>query len=287
MSNWLLTTGALLAACTVLMGRAAGNADAADPAPAYRIEELTASLTGADIVILGEVHDNAEHHLNQARLIRDLSPGAVAFEMLSPEQAALINGRSDRRDGLRDALNWDSSGWPEWALYQPVFEALGDTPAYGMALPRESMNAAVKEGAAQVFGADAAKFGLTKPLASGQQAAREALQQASHCNMLPPSLLPGMVEAQRVRDAAFARTTLQALRETTGPVVVITGTGHARTDWGMPQALRHADPEARIVSLGQLEEAPEETPPYDVWLTTEAAPRDDPCAGFTSPNGTE
>lgn len=242
---------------------------------------IATSLAGAEIAILGEVHDNPAHHHNQAQIIRDLSPSAVIFEMLSPQQAALLNGRSDRDDALRAALDWDNSGWPDWTLYQPVFTALGDTPAYGMALPREMVSAAVKEGAAGVFGLDAADYGLTAPLAPGQQQAREAYQQTVHCNALPPSLLPGMVEAQRLRDAAFARTTLEALRETGGPVVVITGSGHARTDWGMPVALRHAQPTVSIVSLGQLEGTADETPPYDVWLTTEPTPREDPCAGFS------
>lgn len=263
---FLLLTLFLLAACA---GR-----DAA---------EATFALPGADIVILGEVHDNPQHHRTQARLIRDLAPAAVVFEMLSPAQAAATNSSADRGEGLRESLGWDESGWPDWALYQPVFEAVGSVPVYGMALPRDTVTRAVTEGAAGVFGDGAADYGLSEPLPAAEQQAREAHQQAAHCNMLPASLLPGMVEAQRLRDAAFARTALQALQETGGPVVVITGTGHARTDWGMPVALQRAAPAVSVVSLGQLEAEPEAPSPYDAWRVAEPAAREDPCAGFSMP----
>jgi uncharacterized iron-regulated protein len=273
----------LLYGCNPLLSDVAENVTPTLPLEADTLAGLGVSLMGADIVILGEVHDNAEHHRNQARLLRDLRPRAVLFEMLSPQQAEILNAQDDRDEGLREALDWDNSGWPNWSLYQPVFAALGDTPGYGMALPRATVSAAVTDGAAGVFGGDAENFGLTEALDARQQQAREAHQQAVHCNALPPSLLPGMVEAQRLRDAAFARSTLQALRDTGGPVVVITGSGHARTDWGMPVALRYAQPTVRVVSLGQLEEPSDGMPPFDVWLITEPAEREDPCAGFSLP----
>ena len=49
--------------------------------------------------------------------------------------------------------------------------------------------------------------------------------------MLPEAMLPGMVAVQRVWDAAFARTALQALEETRRP-----GRGH-RGAMAMP--IRH------------------------------------------------
>jgi uncharacterized iron-regulated protein len=237
-------------------------------------------FAGADIIILGEVHDNPQHHRRQAELLTAIAPAAVAFEMLTPAQAATANATAVRDERLAEALDWAGSGWPDWSLYQPVFVAVGNTPVYGMAVPRESLNAAVTGGAASAFGEGAGDFGLTDPLPAAQQSEREAHQQAVHCNALPAAMLPGMVEAQRLRDAAFARTALEAHREAGGPVVVITGSGHARVDWGMPAMLREAAPEMRVVSIGQLEEQPAGAAPYDHWLVSEPAPRPDPCEGF-------
>ena len=243
--------------------------------------EAEALLADADIAILGEVHDNAAHHRMQAELLEALAPAAVVFEMLTPAQANTVNSLEDRDQALREALAWDEGGWPDWPLYQPVFAALGDAAVYGMALPRSEVSRAVSEGAAPVFGDEAAQFGLARPLPQDQQREREEHQQAAHCNALPEELTAGMVEAQRLRDAAFARTALVAFRETRGRVAVITGSGHARTDWGMPAALKHAAPAIHVVALGQLEAEPEGEPPYDIWLVTEAAPREDPCAEFS------
>lgn len=238
------------------------------------------ALPPAQIVLLGEVHDNPDHHLAQARALAALHPSAVVFEMLTPVQAAIVNGTRDRGDVLAGALGWGQSGWPDWALYAPVFAALGDARIYGAALPGEVVRKAVGTGAAAQFPGDAARFGLTTALPTPEQSAREAEQREAHCNALPEDLLAGMVAAQRLRDAAFAQTSLQALADTGGPVAVIAGTGHVRKDWGMPAALAHAAPEVTVLAIGQLEGAPDEAPPFDLWLIAPPPDRDDPCKDF-------
>lgn len=237
----------------------------------------------ADIVIIGEVHDNPDHHRRQARLIRELRPAAVAFEMLTPEQAEIANSHSLRSPALGEALKWEDSGWPAFSLYLPVFEAVGQAPIYGMALPRAQVNRAVSEGAAAVFGQDAGKFGLDQPLPEQEQHQRERHQQTVHCNMLPEDLLAGMVEAQRLRDASFARVALGALRERGSPVVVIAGSGHARRDWGIPRALAIAAPGIRVTSIGQLEDEPDNDGRFDRWFVSEPVDRGDPCQAFAAP----
>ena len=254
---------------------------AAAPACAERIDAQALSrLPQADVVVLGEMHDNPVHHANQAQAVAALAPSAIVFEMLTPEQAAKVTPvlRADRA-ALEQALGWADTGWPDFAMYHPIFTA-SDAAIYGAALPREQVRRAVGEGAAAVFGEQAAAYGLTDPLPGDQQQEREDLQRDAHCDALPETLLPGMVEAQRLRDAAFARTVAQAVAETGGPVAVITGNGHARRDWGLPAALALAAPGLSLISVGQLEEAPEEGAPYDFWLVTEAAERGDPCAGL-------
>lgn len=238
------------------------------------------TLPPADVVILGEVHDNPAHHEHQAAAVAALSPAALVFEMLDPDQAALATPelRGDAT-ALSTALNWAQSGWPDFAMYYPIFAASG-APIYGGALPRDQVRAAIGDGAAAAFGVDARAFGLADPLPEDQQAAREAMQQEAHCNALPKEMLPGMVDAQRLRDAGLARAIRQAWADTGGPVAVITGNGHARHDWGIPAALSVAAPDLTVLSIGQLESAPGGEVPYDLWLVTEPAPRDDPCAAF-------
>lgn len=241
-----------------------------------------------DVAILGEVHDNAGHHLNQAAAVAALKPRALVFEMLTPDQAARITPalRADPV-ALGEAIGWAEAGWPDFALYAPIFAAAPDAVVMGAALPRDELRAVMEMGAERYFGVDAAGFGIDQPLPPDLQAQLEAEAQASHCNALPEAALPAIVEGQRLRDAAFARAVMRARKITGGPVVLITGSGHARTDRGVPAMLRKAAPGLRLVSIGQLEHsegAPvEAAQPFDFWIVTDPAPREDPCAVFAKP----
>lgn len=238
----------------------------------------------AQIVILGEIHDNPVHHLHQAELVARWKPAAVVFEMITAAQAKSAQS-VDRNDAaaMALALQWAGSGWPDYAMYHPVFAGSGAAQLYGAAMIRADVRRAIDEGAAAVFGAQAADYGLVEPLADSEQSAREADQMTAHCNGLPPEMLAGMVEAQRLRDAAFARTALAALRKTGGPVVVITGSGHADTVRGIPAALAVAAPNVTVFSIGQVEGDPGANPPFDRWIVTSPMARGDPCAAFAKP----
>ncbi|CUH78675.1 ChaN family lipoprotein [Tropicibacter naphthalenivorans] len=233
---------------------------------------------GADVLFLGEVHDNPAHHLKQAEIITQVVPKAVVWEMLTPDQAARVT--PDAQD-LGDLLQWEESGWPDFAIYAPVFDAANEATHYGAAIPRDQARAVMQTPIAEVFGADAAQFGLDQALSEDQQTAREAMQMAAHCDALPAEMLPMMVDIQRLRDAELARQALKAHTDTGGPVVVITGNGHARMDWGAPAALTLAAPDLHIYALGQGE-AGRGAPDGVFNALKEAAPvdRGDPCEAF-------
>ena len=253
--------------------------------PAFALEigvDALGRLPPADVVILGEIHDNPEHHRNQALAVAALKPRALVFEMLTPAQAGKIPPDRTDADAMARAFDWQNSGWPEFSMYHPIFVAAPEARVYGGDLPPGDAQRAVSDGATPVFGADAALYGLTTRLAPEDQSAREADQRDAHCNALPEDLLSGMVEAQRLRDAALARAVVQALDETGGPVAVITGSGHARVDMGVPAVLDLVVPQARVLSVGQIEAPAAARQPYDLWIVTPPAPRDDPCAAFAA-----
>lgn len=235
-----------------------------------------------DILFLGEVHDNPAHHAVQAEEVAALQPAAVVWEMMTEEMAERVAPELlDDPAALGAALGWDESGWPEFSVYHPIFQAAGDARHYGAALPREEARALMGKGMAEVFGDEAARFGLDRDLPEPQQAAREALQMAAHCDALPQEMLPVMVSIQRLRDARIARAALLALDETGGPVAVITGNGHARKDWGAPALVAAAAPEVRVTSIGQAETgrgAPEGG--FDDLRSAPPVDRGDPCAAF-------
>lgn len=250
---------------------------AAGPVPPAALDHLPP----ADVVVLGEVHDNPLHHAHQARAVAALRPRALVFEMLTPEQAARMPADRANRAAIEAALGWVGSGWPDFAMYHPIFTAAPEAQVFGGALARPDVVRAMSDGAAAVFGDDAARYGLTTVIGGNDLAVRLDEQAQAHCNALPPEALPGMVEAQRLRDAALARAVVMAMAATGGPVTVITGTGHARKDRGVPMVLAAVAPGLRVLSVGQAEADPGADAPFDLWLITTPVDRGDPCDAFT------
>lgn len=241
--------------------------------------ELPEAVRNAQIVILGEQHDNPDHHKRQAQWVQEHAPKALVFEMLTPQQAARADVDWDTQAELDAVLEWSASAWPAFDMYYPIFAAAPNAVIYGAGVPR----AKLREELGRPIASHplAAQFGLDKPAAPEEQAAREAGQAVAHCGALPEEMLPVMVDAQRLRDAALADAALRALRHTGGPVVIITGNGHARTDWGVPALLAYAAPEIEVFSLGQGEGGAASGGTFTLTLDDAPAPaREDPCAAF-------
>ena len=233
------------------------------------------------------MHDNPAHHANQARIVSELIPEALVFEMIEPATARRITvaARENAAD-LEALLGWNASGWPDFAMYYPIFAAAPDAAIFGGGVPRQEARRAVGEGAAAVFGDGAALFGLDAPLPGDQLERRIRMQGEAHCNALPDSLLPGMVEAQRLRDAALARAAIAAYEHARATsdapqVVIIAGNGHAREDWGATAMLRSYFGDAvTVAALGQYETGTAIDGPFTSTLSTEPAEREDPCKAF-------
>jgi len=234
-----------------------------------------------DVIVIGEVHDNPAHHEVQAARVAGIDPAALVFEMLTPRQAGAITPQNrDDPDALAKALDWASSGWPDFAMYHPIIAAAPAARVYGAGLTRDEARAAVEGGFDRPMDGAAAEYGLDTPLPDHQQAAREALQMQAHCDALPEDMLPGMIRVQRLRDAMLARAALRAFEDTGGPVVVITGNGHARKDWGMPAVLSKVAPQLDIQVIGQTEDGVPLSGGFDEVLSALAPDRDDPCEAF-------
>lgn len=237
-------------------------------------------LPQADIYLLGEVHDNAAHHEHQAALTAQIAPAAFVFEMV---EMGVINGANLRgleADAQAEALSWNADGWGDFNAYAQIIGAAPDAGIYAAGVPVASVREAMQAGAAATFSGAARLFALDTPLPVDQQAARLGLQDDAHCNAMPAEMLPMMVEAQRLRDAELAQAALNALDETGGPVVVITGNGHARTDWAVPALLAMARPDAGLFAIGQTEDRAVMDGTFDLVLSSPAVERGDPCDAF-------
>src|SRR5689334_15680829 len=94
-------------------------------------ETLVERYARADFILLGERHDNPDHHMLQAEVLRSLiaigGRPAVGFEMLGLDDAGAVASylaaAPNNAAGLGPAVNWNQRGWPDWSMYQPIAEA--------------------------------------------------------------------------------------------------------------------------------------------------------------------
>ena len=240
--------------------------------------EVPQAALDAQIVILGEQHDNPDHHARQARWVEVLRPKALVFEMLTPAQLRDAQKPWRTQAELDALLGWSQTDWPSFDMYFPIFAAAPDATLFGAGLTRADLRSPLAEPLSDYYLADV--FGLDDPVDPAEQAAREKLQADAHCGALPEEILPMMVNAQRLRDVALADAALIALERIGGPVVVITGNGHARTDWGAPAHIAYAAPAVRVFALAQGEAGADVQGAFSLTLDAPAPERGDPCAAF-------
>jgi uncharacterized iron-regulated protein len=263
---------------------------------------VTRRLTGARYVLLGEKHDNPDHHAIQAVLVRALLASgrrpAVAFEQLTADQAPALARHlaAAPRDaaGVAEAVNWKRSGWPDFTLYQPIVEAAleAGVPVLAANIGNATIRS-VARGEPNALPAElAARYALDRPLAPAAQERLTAEIRDGHCGHLPAARVDSMVLAQRARDATLAESVARA--DADGGVL-IAGNGHVRTDHGVPMYLAVRVPGAAIVAVAPLEVREGLTKPEDyaaqyggalpfdfVWFTPRMDYKD-PCAGFPTP----
>jgi uncharacterized iron-regulated protein len=261
---------------------------------------LVARLTATRFVLLGEKHDNVDHHLLQARVVRALTAAgrhpAVAFEMFTADQAPTIAAYLAKapRDaaGLGDAVGWRDSGWPDWAMYQPIAQAALDAgaPILAANLATATVRTIATGAGSALPPALVSRYGLDHDLPPDVQAAMAEDIRESHCGHANDALVQGMIAAQRARDATMAETLVDGERD---GAVLISGSGHARVDRGVPSYLRIARPDATIASIGFVEVLPDHPTPADyddhfggtripfdyVWFTPRVDD-EDPCEAF-------
>jgi uncharacterized iron-regulated protein len=252
-------------------------------------ERAEGALVSARFVLLGEKHDNSDHHRLQAKALGFISQASVVFEMidvdLQPAVDAYLATGHATPDGLRSVLQWDTRGWPAWDLYRPIFEEAMSRrmPIVAGGLPHDVIKRLVHEGLAGLPPEVAAHAHL-KELPQALASSLDEEIKASHCGALPDAMLPAMGLAQRVKDAFMAD--LMAAR----PVgaVLIAGNGHVRTDRGVPFALASQMPTStKILTISFVEVGDSRDPatyaselPADFIVFTPRVDNADPCAKF-------
>lgn len=234
-------------------------------------QQLLNKLADADRVLVGERHDNPDHHALQLWLLQALAQrreqGSVLLEMLNPDQQGKVVrvqesiARGQRPADLPAALGWQS-GW-KWELYAPLVE-------YALAQPYPLLQANLDR--AEISAIYRSKPQLTGIATPARAALLEQIR-VSHCDMLPEAQLPAMLAVQQQRDRRMA----QQLSVAPKPAILLAGAFHVRRDLGVPLHLKSGGAAGtRVLMLAEAGETVEAKQADFVWFTP-AQSRQDPC----------
>ena len=239
-------------------------------------EQLLDRLARAERVLVGEQHDNPDHHALQLWLLRELSrlrpQGSVLMEMLNPDQQNKVDqARTTTRAGQAitdpfDTLAWQP-GW-DWSLYGPLV-------MHQLRQPYPLL-------AANLDRAEIMQIYRQRPVLGGERSGAAEVQERlladireSHCGLLPDSQLPAMLAVQQQRDRRMAEALLAAPQ----PSVLLAGAFHVRKDLGVPLHLADLSAQAgnAVLILAEVGRAVDASMADYVWFTA-AQPEQDHCA---------
>lgn len=201
-------------------------------------EELVERLEKSSRLIVGEQHDNRDHHALQVWLLQSLgerrAQGSLLLEMLTPDQQLRVDDvrhASTPSTDLPGALAWQS-GW-DWNLYGPIVRFALTQPYPLLAANLDTLEVRA------VYANPPTLSGSRSNAASVKDELLEQISD-SHCGLLPKSQMPAMLAVQQQRDRRMAKRLLAAPT----PSLLFAGAYHARKDVGVP---------IHVLDLGELQ----------------------------------
>lgn len=260
---------------------------------------LLERIAAADLLLLGETHDNPQHHalqlkLLQARLGSGVRP-ALLFEQYDRERQTTLDAALEKTpaDAALEAAAALLKGW-NWKFYKPLLaEALEyRLPVYAANFSREQARPVIRQGFSAYDAAELKRLAVDAVWTDRHQQYLAGLIEETHCGQIDAAMREGLVRGQRLRDAVMADVAAAAVSQGRGAIGIV-GRGHARRDTGMPLYLTARYPQIRIYSIGLVEVSPGLDAPeayeqarasdgvlYDAMWFTARVERPDPCASF-------
>ena len=282
-------------------------------------EQLLEEMLTADVIYLGERHDNPRHHELQLELLQELvargRKPALGLEVFYLGQTSTLMsyaGGSGKHGGvseddkdtiLRNVLGWGGENRDEdWSFYGPLvrFARDNDLTVFGMDLSRSIRRRITRSGIAGLTNVERSQLDRTDlddPIYSAYM--REQFVHA-HCGYSKQDYLDRLYENWLARNDAMAMAITETLKEQDGePVVAVLGAGHTQHNMAVYERVAYRRPTVRQVNLGFRQVADEPRPAKDylasleyqgrtfapdheyIWFTPRSSSsREDPCKAY-------
>lgn len=239
-------------------------------------QELVERLAVTPRVLVGEQHDNPDHHALQLWLLRELAAqraqGSLLMEMLNPDQQARVDAaQAATRAGQPPADAFTALAWQanwDWSVY-------GALVTYALRQPYPLLAANLDR--AQIMQIYKQRPVLTGAASTTQQVQATLLEdiRESHCGLLPEAQMPAMLAVQQQRDRHMAERLMTAPT----PALLLAGAFHVRKDLGVPLHLKDlgAGEGNAVLILAEAGKTVTAESADFVWYTA-AQPEEDHCA---------
>ncbi|NOU00553.1 MAG: ChaN family lipoprotein [Gallionella sp.] len=261
---------------------------------------LLSRIKAANILLLGEVHDNRLHQEYQLKLLKaQLDSGSrpsLMMEQFDSENQASLDAslsNTNRDDAFSRAADLIKFG--DWKLYAPLLSAAVDykLPIIAANIANLQLQPVMRQGFDAYDPADLKRIKINEVWSEDRDNYLSQHIEGTHCGQISPQWRAGLVRGQRLRDALMVDAAVPSFGR---GIVAIVGRNHARRDIGLPLYFSVRRPSTRMLSIGLVEvipgmDAPQlyatETAtgeaPYDViWFSPrlDRSGRFDPCAGM-------
>lgn len=262
---------------------------------------LLARTNAANVLLLGETHDNPRHHelqlkLLKARIESGVRPALMMEQLDADSQPALDRALSG---GNRDEVLANVTKlvkFQDWQFYQPFLALAVDNklPIIAANVSNQQLQPVIWQGFAAYDPADLKRLAVEEVWSESRQDYLVRNMGGAHCGKLKDELRAGLSRSQRLRDALMADSAMSSVGR---GIVGIVGSSHARRDIGLPLYFAARAPQASIFSVGFMEVSKGRTDPrayeadsatgeapYDVLWFTPRVERSDPCANIGTGN---
>ncbi len=280
-------------------------------------DALFARMAVADVVYLGEVHDNPHHQARQldavAALLAAGREPTLAIEFFGTEQTGwLMDYAQPKAQGkmarpgpvserqLRRRVGWDGDGDDRWARYGPLLELARDNrlPVIGIDLPPALRLRLQRIGRDGLSPAEAAQLPAEAPDSAAYAGLMlERLGQA-HCGYGSPESTGRLYDTWLARNDAMASAIVAALDDAEHrPVVVIVGAGHIEHGQSLVSRVEGLRPGSVQLAVGlrpvtvpprpmadhlapTVRDGVDLGPDYELFWFTPLQEREDPCEAY-------
>lgn len=232
-------------------------------------DELINKVINADVIYLGERHDNMFHHALQLEFINLIMKKgaipAIGFEVFSVDQTSILlsyidmknmshmqTGLSSADDWLQNKLQLNSKNNKTWKYYGGLVKHAfnNDLTIFGIDLNKTLRHRITKLGISKL---SAVEKLLLQPASVIDDNYRQYMHQQfkkGHCGWGETSHLDRLYDNWNARNSMMAHSLNEmAKSHNKGPVIVILGAGHTQYNRGVIDSLTRLNPELNQVNL--------------------------------------